>query len=173
MDHAIERSTDVMHSEGTLAKIASLCTEAGWKCNDLLDRAVVVTLDVPGALVKAKIEKSPKQGFRISVDAASTESWGKESMEALSLLLLKANASARMARASLVRSKGVVHSVLFDVSLSDEPTGHEVDQALCALSVLVRFFGSEVRVMGNSKIARAYLAISNVPCPLKGERRKT
>lgn len=161
MRDAFGRSSEIIHPGGTLAEIAALCTEAGWKCNVRPDGAVVVNLDVGGALYKAKIGKSVKRGFRISVDIVSTKSWKTESIQALSLLLLKASASVKMARASLIRNNGTGHSVLFEVCLPNQPTAEEMKHALCALSVLVRFFGSEVRAMDNKNIARAYLAINH------------
>jgi hypothetical protein len=135
--------------------LADLLRECSWPCAERSANEFSADLDASAA---------PPAGIRmngsaleLSVELLRCDASAEITRQALSLYLLSACGSLRMARAYAVHADGQIRFG-FLVSLPSSPAAEEIQHALSALSVAYRMCAREANVLLHGAAARHYLA---------------
>ena len=136
-----------------------LVEEAGWPSLSRQGGGLWVDLDVWDRFYQASVECEP-EGIRMAVNLSADCAWTPEARQALAILLLRACAQIRFARAVISESANEPVVPRFEVVLAEPACASEVSHALSALSIACRLCGGEVKVLQQDvETARAYLAL--------------
>ncbi|UCH83227.1 MAG: hypothetical protein JSW50_12290 [Candidatus Latescibacterota bacterium] len=144
-----------VESEDTLE---DLCADTGWAWSTRSDGNAVAALDVPFGVHHAVLAAVSGCGYRLAVELGELRSPCDEVRSAVAVFLLMVNELVRYARAGAVATgKGI--KTFLEVCFVERPSAVLFDEALCALSVGVRFCDRELRALGEKGVARRYLEI--------------
>ncbi|MEJ2719737.1 MAG: hypothetical protein P8181_01170 [bacterium] len=135
-----------------------LCAETDWECSRRGDGRPVVSLPLPYGTCHAAFESLPTGGYRIAAALNRFESPSATVHSAVAAYLLTANDLVRFARGLLDEWEGGLRAFM-EVLFSERPSPVLFEEALCALSVGVRFCDRELKALGDERVARDYLSI--------------
>ncbi len=138
--------------------LEDLCADTGWKWSRHGDGHPVVGLPVPFGGCQAKLEVTSAGGYRIAVDLNRFKSPSDIVRSAIAAYLLTANDLICFARGGVDETDADL-SAFLEVRFRERPSPVLFDEALCALSVGVRFCDRELRALGDGKVAHNYLCI--------------
>jgi hypothetical protein len=140
------------------AALADLLRECSWPCAERGANDFSAELDA-NAAPPAHIRMNGSN-VELSVELLRCDTSAEITRQALTLYLLTASSSLRMARTYAVHADGQI-SFGFLVSLPSAPAAEEIHHALSALSVAYRMCARETHVLLHSAAARHYLAARN------------
>jgi hypothetical protein len=140
------------------AALADLLRECSWPCAERGANDFSAELDASAA-PPARIRMNGSN-LELSVELLRCDAAAEITRQALTLYLLTASSSLRMARAYAAHADGQI-SFGFLVSLPSTPAAEEIQHALSALSVAYRMCARETHVLLHSAAARHYLAARN------------
>lgn len=142
------------------ASLPSLCNEAGWAFTERDGDRLAVSLEARSGFHQALIEPS-RGGVSISTEIMRAQNLSQLSRQSLGVLLLRASAELRMARAAVEEEEGQ-WSVRFETRFDSVPGSMEIDRALAALSLACALCAREVKSLQDDFLARRYLAIGGL-----------
>ena len=155
---AERRDNEEQQSRGSWA-LRELCAEAGWECTERRGGGLLVTLEVPGGFHQAMLERTARGQVALATQLPACDgTTPRLCRHALGLLLLRACAVVRMARAA-AHISGAEVAPRFEVVFDSAPCVSELRHALCALSAACRLCGQEAEVLqADERVAREYVA---------------
>jgi len=156
---AERRDNEEQQSRGSWA-LRELCAEAGWECTERRGGGLLVNLEVPGSFHQAMLERTARGQVVLATQLAACDgTTPRLCRHALGLLLLRACAVIRMARAA-AHISGAEAAPRFEVVFDSAPCASELRHALCALSAACRLCGQEAEVLqADERVAREYVAM--------------
>jgi hypothetical protein len=147
------------------AELGALCAEAGWKFTERTQGKLAVELETRTGFYQAIMEESAGGAVSVAVEVASDDVLGENSRRAIGMLLLRASAEVRMARA-VVRDKGEGSAARFETLFQTRPCAAEVNHALSALAVACGLCGEAAEAMRDEAVAGNYLAAQGLKLKL-------
>lgn len=150
-------------------RLGELLRESGWSCTERGANEFCADLSAdpaPPARITAHDE-----GVVLSVDLVRCLPSAEAARKALSIFLLTASYSLRLACACAGEEEGQPRFG-FQVRLPAAPAAEEIDHALAALSTACRMCAREANVLLDESAARCYLAVRNVPLTHNSENAK-
>jgi hypothetical protein len=142
------------------ANLGELCEAARWPFIERPDGRLVVDLGVPSTFQQASVEQRATGEVHVWADLAAGDPIpAPMCQQALGILLLRASAAIRMARAAAELSPGA-RGVRFEVAFASEPSAAELAHTLSALSVACRLYAREAAFLQRDEtVAGAYLGL--------------
>lgn len=138
--------------------LEDLCSDTGWAWSERGDGTPVAGLNVPGGGHQARLEATSADDYRIAVELNHFRSPSDVVCSAVAVYLLTANDLLHFARYGVDETEKGVKTFL-EVCFFERPSPVLFDEALCALSVGVRFCEGELRALGDERVAQSYLRI--------------
>jgi len=155
------RATTVSATQPQASDILEgLLEEAGSPFTKRASGQIAVQLDVREQFVQALIEEDPAVGIRLRTELPIAETASSLSRHAVSVLLLRACQTIRMARAAIGSGPAAPH--YWEVCLPGLPTLDQLRHALAALSVAWKQTGREAEALQDERIVGAYLTTQDV-----------
>jgi hypothetical protein len=138
--------------------LRELCGETGWTWTQRPSGGLVVDLDVRSGFHQAMLEERAGGRVVVTTQLASRDGDGPERCrQALGLLLLRACAVVRMARAAADAVEGQTKA-RFEVAFDTAPCAPELTHALCSLTTACGLCAKEAELLeSDERIARQYL----------------
>jgi hypothetical protein len=142
----------------SIAALPTVCREAGWTVRQR-DSGLLFDLDMPGGFQQAFLSEDRAGMVSLGFELVPAElPLSAASRRATDVLMLEANWSIRMARASArLRNQRVVYR--WAVVWNGVPAAAELQHALAALSIASRLTACEAHALHNDRTARAYLRV--------------
>jgi hypothetical protein len=147
------------------------CAEGDWPVVERPDGGLNVDLTGAHGPRHAKIESFGPESHRIHVRLGSAKDLSSAGRTAASILLLTVNDGVRFARTAVAESGGRVE-FSGEVWIRERPTGALFDHAFSALALVFRLCQTQLRVLGDQAIARAYLEVRGWSSHARAPRRR-
>lgn len=141
----------------------ALLDASGWPVSSRRKDRITVELDAPGVSAQARLAAGD-DGASLSVELARAERVSSTARRAMAHHVLILTGLVRMVRAITSEHR---NAVLLDVRLAVTASPPDLDLALSALSVGVRFAARELRALADDRLAALYLDHlhpSRTPC---------
>ena len=140
-------------------ELALGCRESGWNVSERGDGSFAVAVGHGHRMHQALLQPHEGGAIRVKVEVVSAPQFSEVARGAIGLLLLRATAAVKLARASVDEQNGRV-SVRFEVGFDTAPDLSDVNHALAALGAAVELASAETRSLQNETVAKRYLAIN-------------
>ncbi len=141
--------------------LLDLCAAAQWPGSPVGNQTCQVQLDTLRGTFTARVN-AENGAVRVWSEIADWESLSSRSCQALSRLMLDANAALRFARGVIVNEEEG-GSARLEVFFSTPPSPQELASALEALSIGVDLCAREMAAVCSSRTARSFLALRGGP----------